>query len=157
MVSANHYRAAWSTKVVSREMPVDDGAVVSIIHDARPPISIADVWVEHSRCQLRAEGAAVQARPPGRRGRRPPVNPGQVERIIRTAAFVINDREMARLFRRLVRDTAGRDHSFKTERRVAIISAYVTCVPSICFWFGSRAPAVDSFVHTPSFGRRELA
>lgn len=71
MVSANHYRAAWSTKVVSREIPVDDGAVVSTIHDARPRISSADAWMVHSGRQLRAEGAAVQARPPGRRGRRP--------------------------------------------------------------------------------------
>lgn len=62
-------------------------------------------------------------------------NPGQTECIIRAAVFVIN--EMAKLFRKLLRERLAESLRSGQDAHVATISAYVTCVPSICL--GSAA------------------
>ncbi|MGY4319263.1 hypothetical protein [Bradyrhizobium sp. JR3.5] len=62
---------------------------------------------------------------------------------------------MVRRFQQLVHDTVGCDAYFKGRKEVAgsdDFGFYAACVPSIYFWFGSRAPGNDSYVHTPTFG-----
>ncbi|MET4349517.1 M20 family metallopeptidase [Bradyrhizobium sp. RT9a] len=146
-------------KVVSREMPNDDGAVVTIgtIHGGEAtniicPSVVMEGTIRTASSERRsllsqrvrevAEGIAATHR-------------GQAECIICPGEpAVINDGEMVRRFRELVLTTAGRDALFN-ERRPAAGSDdfgfYAACVPSIYFWFGSRAPGNDSFVHTPTF------
>lgn len=146
-------------KVVSREIPVDDGAVVTVgtIHGGQATNIICPSVVMEGTMRTRsperrallsrrvrevAEGVAAMHR-------------GHAECIIRAGEpVVVNDAEMVRRFQQIVHDTAGRD-AF-TDRKQAEGSDdfgfYAACVPSIYFWFGSRAPGNESYVHTPTFG-----
>lgn len=146
-------------KVVSREMPVDDGAVVTIgtIHGGEATNIICPSVVMEGTIRTRslerrallcqrvrelAEGIAAMHR-------------GQAECVIRTGEPpVINDVEMVNRFRRLVQETLGRDAFTETRRRYGSddFGFYAACVPSIYFWFGSCSPGNDSHVHTPTFG-----
>ncbi|WP_271627631.1 M20/M25/M40 family metallo-hydrolase [Bradyrhizobium sp. CCBAU 11445] len=81
---------------------------------------------------------------------------GNAECIIRRGEpAVINDAVMVSRFQQLVHDTAGPDAFFSDRRPPAgsdDFGFYAACVPSIYFWFGSRAPGNESYVHTPTFG-----
>lgn len=146
-------------KVVSREMPADDCAVVTIgtIHGGTATNIICSSVVMEGTIRTRspdrrallsdrvrqvAEGVAA-------------IHRGHAECIIRTGEpAVVNDAEMVRRFRQLVQDTGGRD-AFAERKEIGgsdDFGFYSECVPSIYFWFGSRAPGNDSFVHTPTFG-----
>lgn len=147
-------------KVVSREMPADDGAVVTIgtIHggDARNIICPSVVMegtirtrsperrtLLSQRVREVAEGVAVMHR-------------GQAECVICTGEPpVVNDAEMVKRFQQLVKETAGREALSEGKKRgdgSDDFGFYSSCVPSIYFWFGSRAPCNESHVHTPTFG-----
>ncbi|WP_213290716.1 M20 family metallopeptidase [Bradyrhizobium sp. sGM-13] len=147
-------------KVVSREMPVDDGAIVTIgtIHGGEAtniicPSVVMEGAIRTSSSERRpllsqrvrevAEGVATTHR-------------GQAECIIRRGEpAVVNDGEMVSRFRQLVHDTAGRDAFFNDRRQPGgsdDFGFYAACVPSIYFWFGSRAPGNESYLHTPTFG-----
>ncbi|WP_426411745.1 M20 metallopeptidase family protein [Bradyrhizobium ganzhouense] len=147
-------------KVVSREIPVDDGAVVTIgtIHGGAAtniicPSVVMKGTIRTASSERRAllsqrvrevaEGVAAMHR-------------GHAECVIRPGEpAVFNDAEMVRRFRQLVQDTVGREAIFNDRRPVAgsdDFGFYAACVPSIYFWFGSRAPGNESFVHTPTFG-----
>ncbi|MFB6453419.1 M20 metallopeptidase family protein [Bradyrhizobium tunisiense] len=147
-------------KVVSREMPGDDGAVVTVgvIRGGEAPnIICPSVTMEGTirtrsperrallaqRVREIAEGVAAMHR-------------GQAECVIRTGEPpVINDVEMVKRFQQLVHDTGGRNAFTDGKQRADgsdDFGFYSACVPSIYFWFGSRAPGNDSHVHTPTFG-----
>lgn len=147
-------------KVVSREMPADDGAVVTIgtIHGGEATNIICPSVVMEGTIRTRsperrmllaervrelAEGVAAMHR-------------GCSDCVIRTGEpAVVNDAEMVKRFRQVVLDTAGRDAFFTDVKRAAgsdDFGFYGECVPSIYFWFGSQAPGNDSSVHTPTFG-----
>lgn len=147
-------------KVVSREMPADDAAVVTVgtIHGGEAtniicPSVVMEGTIRTCSPERRgllcqrvrdvAEGVAAMHR-------------GHADCIIRTGEPpVVNDAEMVRRFRQLVHDTAGRDAFFNGKKSVAgsdDFGFYAACVPSIYFWLGSRAPGNESHVHTPTFG-----
>lgn len=147
-------------KVVSREMPVDDGAIVTIgkIHGGEAtniicPSVVMEGTIRTGSSERRtllsqrvrevAEGVAATHR-------------GQAECTIFTGEpAVINDAAMVNRFRQLVHDTAGRGAFFNDRRQPTgsdDFGFYAACVPSIYFWFGSRAPGNESLVHTPTFG-----
>lgn len=147
-------------KVVSREIPVADGAVITIgtIHGGEAtniicPSVVMEGTIRIASSERRtllsqrvcevAEGIAAMHR-------------GRAECIIRQGEpAVVNDAEMVRRFRQLVHDTAGRDAFFSERRPVAgsdDFGFYAACVPAIYFWLGTRAPGNESYVHTPTFG-----
>lgn len=147
-------------KVISREMPADDGAVITVgtIHggEARniicPSVLMEGTIRTRSperrallcqRVRQVAEGVAA-------------IHRGQAECVICTGEPpVVNDAEMVRRFLQLVQDTAGRDALSDGEKQSDgsdDFGFYSACVPSIYFWFGSRAPGNESHVHTPTFG-----
>ncbi|MFC7695434.1 M20 family metallopeptidase [Bradyrhizobium sp. GCM10028915] len=147
-------------KVVSREMPIDDGAVITIgtIHGGEAtnvicPSVILEGTIRTGSSDRRAllcqrvrevaEGVAAMHR-------------GHAECIVRTGEpAVINDAEMVKRFKQLVHDTAGPDAFFNQRKQAAgsdDFGFYAACLPSIYFWFGSRATSDDSHVHTPTFG-----
>lgn len=147
-------------KVVSREMPVDDGSIITIgtIHGGTAtniicPSVVMEGTIRTSSSEHRAllsqrvrevaDGVAAMHR-------------GQAECIICTGEpAVVNDGEMVRRFRQLVHDTVGRDAFFNNRRPAGgsdDFGFYAECVPSIYFWFGSRAPGNESHLHTPTFG-----
>ncbi|MCK1721297.1 M20 family metallopeptidase [Bradyrhizobium sp. 141] len=147
-------------KVISREMPVDDGAIVTIgtINGGEAMNIICPSVVMEGTIRTRsperrallsqrvrevAEGVAAMHR-------------GQAECLIRTGEPpVINDEEMVKRFRRIVQESVGLD-AFTERKKQADGSDdfgfYAACVPSIYFWFGSRTPGNESHVHTPTFG-----
>ncbi|WP_439397396.1 M20 metallopeptidase family protein [Bradyrhizobium sp. PMVTL-01] len=147
-------------KVVSREMPGDDGAVITVgvIRGGEAANIICPSVVMEGTIRTRspvrralltervreiAEAAASMHR-------------GQAGLIIRTGEPpVVNDPEMVNRFRQLVHDAAGHQ-AFSDEKQRGDGSDdfgfYSACVPSIYFWFGSRAPGNDSHLHTPTFG-----
>ncbi|MGL3104593.1 M20 metallopeptidase family protein [Bradyrhizobium sp. BR 1432] len=147
-------------KVISREMPVDDGAIVTIgtIHGGEAMNIICPSVVMEGTIRTRsperrallsqrvrelAEGVAAMHR-------------GQAECIIRTGEPpVVNDEEMVKRFRRVVQESVG--PNALTDRKKQADGSddfgfYSACVPSIYFWFGSRTPSNKSHVHTPTFG-----
>lgn len=145
-------------KIVSREMPVDDGAVVTIgtIHGGEATNIICPSVVMEGTIRTRsperrallsqrvrevAEGVAAMHR-------------GRAECIIRTGEPpVVNDGEMVRRFRQVVHDTLGRD-ALTAKKRAAgsdDFGFYAACVPSLYFWFGTRTAGKESLVHTPTF------
>lgn len=146
-------------KVVSRELPVDDGAVVSIgtIHGGSAINIICPSVVMEGTIRSRsperrsllcqrvrevAEGVAALHR-------------GQAECIIRTGEPpVVNDGEMVRRFRQVVRDALGGETLIAKKRAAGSddFAFYSESVPSIYFWFGTRAAGNESLVHTPTFG-----
>ncbi|KGT73112.1 hydrolase [Bradyrhizobium japonicum] len=147
-------------KLISREMPGDDGAVVTVgvIRGGQAANVICPSVVMEGTIRTRsperrallaervreiAEGAARMHR-------------GQAELVIRTGEPpVINDTEMVKRFQRVVHDTAGREAFTDNKQRADgsdDFGFYSACVPSIYFWFGSRAPGNESPLHTPTFG-----
>lgn len=145
-------------KVVSREMPVDDGAVVTVgtIHGGNATNIICPSVVMEGTIRTRsperravlfqrvrevAEGVAAAHR-------------GGAECILRAGEpAVVNDAEMVKRFRQLIHDTVGRDAFVETTRVGGAddFGFYAACVLSIYFWFGSQAPGNESYVHTPTF------
>lgn len=146
-------------KVISREIAVDDGAIVTVgtIHGGEATNIICPSVVMEGTIRTRsverrtllsqrvrevAEGVAAMHR-------------GRAECIIRTGEPpVVNDAEMVKLFRQRVHDTAGRDALVEIKESAGSddFGFYAACVPSIYFLFGTRAPGNDSQVHTPTFG-----
>ncbi|MGX9182154.1 M20 family metallopeptidase [Mesorhizobium sp. BHbdii] len=149
-------------KVVSREMPFDDGAIVTIGTIAGgeatniicPAVTMTGTIRTSSaerrsllvqRVQEIAEGVAVMHR-------------GTAEFHCRSGEPpVINDHEMVARFRRLVTETFGQD-CFSDKKSPTAgggsddFGFYAVSVPSIYFWFGSQEPGNESGVHTPTFG-----
>ncbi|MER9248759.1 M20 family metallopeptidase [Mesorhizobium sp. M0590] len=146
-------------KVVSREMPVDDRAIVTIgtIHggEARNIICSSLVMTgtirtasrERRRLLVRrvreiAEGVATMHR-------------GKADFTSQEGdPAVVNDPTMVEHFQRLVVRSVGDE---KYVEGAAITGSddfgfYSSCVPSIYFWFGSREPGNESGIHTPTFG-----
>ncbi|MDA9535738.1 hydrolase [Bradyrhizobium sp. CCBAU 21362] len=147
-------------KVVSREMPVEDGAIITIgtIRGGEAtniicPSVVMEGTIRTSNSERRAllcqrvrevaEGIAGLHR-------------GHADCVIRTGEPpVINDAEMVKRFRQLVHEASGQN-AFLDERQQPSGSDdfgfYTACVPSIYFLFGSREPGNDSHLHTPTFG-----
>lgn len=145
-------------KVVSREMPVDDAAIITVgtIHGGNATNIICPSVVMEGTIRTRsperrallsqrvrevAQGVAAMHR-------------GHAQCIIRTGEpAVVNDAEMVKRFRQIVHDTVG--HQAFTDKKRAggsdDFGFYSACVPSIYFWFGSRSPGNESSVHTPTF------
>ncbi|RXH29741.1 hydrolase [Bradyrhizobium nanningense] len=146
-------------KVISREMPVDDGAVITVgtINGGNATNIICPSVVMEGTIRTRsperrallsqrvreiAEGVAV-------------VHRGRAECVLRAGEpAVVNDAEMVKRFRQLVLDTIGHDALVEITRVGGAddFGFYAARVPSIYFWFGSQAPGNESFVHTPTFG-----
>ncbi|MCK1581788.1 amidohydrolase [Bradyrhizobium sp. 168] len=146
-------------KVVSREIPVDDAAIVTIgtIHGGNatniicPSVEMEGTIRTRSperraflcqRVREVAEGVAAMHR-------------GGAECVIRKGEpAVVNDAEMVRRFQKVVHETIGRE-AFTGKKRAGgsdDFGFYSACVPSIYFWFGSRSDGNESYVHTPTFG-----
>lgn len=147
-------------KVISREMPVDDGSVITIgtIHGGTATNIVCPSVVMEGTIRTRspkrrallsqrvrevAEGVATMHR-------------GRAEYVARTGEPpVINDAEMVNRFRQLVYEVVGYNaftDSKKHSNGSDDFGFYAARVPSIYFWFGSCAPGNDSHVHTPTFG-----
>ncbi|UWU83140.1 M20 family metallopeptidase [Bradyrhizobium yuanmingense] len=147
-------------KVVSREMPADDGAVVTIgtIHGGEATNIICPSVVMEGTIRTRsperrtllfqrirevAEGVAAMHR-------------GAADFVVRMGEpVVVNDAEMVQRFRRAVHERAGQEAFFTGKKEIAgsdDFGFYSACVPSIYFWLGTRAPGNESHVHTPTFG-----
>lgn len=147
-------------KVVSREMPVDDGAVVTIgtirggeaTNIICPSVEMQGTIRTRSperrellcqRVREVAEGVATMHR-------------GRAECSIRTGEPpVVNDAEMVKRFRQHVHDAAGPGALFNGKKETAgsdDFGFYAACVPSIYFWIGSCTPENRSHLHTPTFG-----
>ncbi|MCK1501741.1 M20 family metallopeptidase [Bradyrhizobium sp. 188] len=147
-------------KVVSREMPFDDGAIITIGTIAGgeatniicPCVSMTGT-IRTSGSERRqllvqrvreiAEGVAAMHR-------------GTAEFSCRLGEPpVVNDSAMVDRFRRLVVDTVGPEN-FSDKRSPTggsdDFGFYSSCVPSIYFWVGSEEPGNESGVHTPNFG-----
>ncbi|MET4072648.1 amidohydrolase [Bradyrhizobium sp. S3.2.6] len=146
-------------KVVSREMPVDDAAIVTVgtIHGGNATNIICP--------SVEMEGT-IRTRSPERRallsqrvrevaGGVAAMHRGRAECVIRTGEpAVVNDAEMVRQFQQVVHDAFGREAFTNTKRAGGSddFGFYSACVPSIYFWFGARSPGNESYVHTPTFG-----
>lgn len=146
-------------KVVSREMPVDDGAIITIgtIHGGEATNIICSSVVMTGtirtssperrkplvqRVREVAEGVAVMHR-------------GRVEFSSQSGEpAVVNDAEMVERFRQIVIRSAGEDKyvQVKPSSGSDDFGFYSGCVPSIYFQFGSREPGNEMGVHTPTFG-----
>ncbi|PZV34412.1 M20 family metallopeptidase [Mesorhizobium kowhaii] len=146
-------------KVVSREMPSDDGAVVTVgtIHGGEATNIICPQVVMEGTIRTRsperrdllsqrvceiAEGIAATHR-------------GQAECVVSTGEPpIINDAEMVRRFRQVVAEAAGRDAFLDRTQGAGSddFGFYSAAVPSIYFCFGSGEPGNESYVHTPTFG-----
>ncbi|MCC8978540.1 amidohydrolase [Bradyrhizobium sp. 10BB] len=146
-------------KVVSREMPADDGAIITIgtIHGGNatniicPSVAIEGTIRTGSperRAQLCqrvrevAEGVAVMHR-------------GRADfNVSAGEPAVVNDPQMVRRFRQVVHETVGYE-GVTSETRAAgsdDFGFYSASVPSIYFWVGSRSCGNESHLHTPTFG-----
>jgi amidohydrolase len=146
-------------KVVSREMPVDDGAIVTVgtIHGGEATNIICPTVVMEGTIRTRsperrallcqrvreiAEGVAAAHR-------------GSAECTIQSGEpAVVNDAEMVERFRQIVVESTG-PNAFtdaKQEEGSDDFGFYSRHAPSIYFWFGSREPGNESYVHTPTFG-----
>ncbi|PCK77183.1 M20 family metallopeptidase [Rhizobium sophoriradicis] len=146
-------------KVVSREMPADDGAIVTIgtIHGGEAtniicPSVILTGTIRTSSPERRghlarrvrevAEGVAVLHR-------------GRAEFTLQSGEPpVVNDDAMVERFRRLVVQSVGERKYVERQAESGSddFGFYSERLPSIYFWFGSREPGNESGVHTPSFG-----
>ncbi|MET4234583.1 amidohydrolase [Bradyrhizobium sp. LA6.10] len=149
-------------KVVSREMPFDDGAIITIGTIAGgeatniicPSVTMTGT-IRTSGAERRtllvqrvreiAEGVAAMHR-------------GKADFSCRLGEPpVVNDAAMVDRFRRLVIETVGEDKFSDKKSRTAgggsdDFGFYSGCVPSIYFWFGVEQPGNESGVHTPTFG-----
>ncbi|MCP3461029.1 M20 family metallopeptidase [Bradyrhizobium sp. CCGUVB23] len=149
-------------KIVSREMPFADGAIITIGTIAGgeatniicPSVTMTGTIRTSSperrtllvqRVREIAEGVAAMHR-------------GKAEFSHRFGEPpVVNDAAMVDRFRRLVVDTVGEDRFADKISPVAgggsdDFGFYSTCVPSLYFWFGSEDERNHSGVHTPTFG-----
>ncbi|MDX0469992.1 amidohydrolase [Sinorhizobium medicae] len=146
-------------KVVSREMPVSDRAIITIgtIHGGEAtniicPSVVMTGTIRTSTPERRellvqrvrgvAEGVAATHR-------------GRAEFSYRSGEPpVVNDGAMVERFRQLVVETTGKDKFVERPPSSGSddFGFYSSCVPSIYFWFGSREPGNESGVHTPTFG-----
>ncbi|MGR9209527.1 M20 family metallopeptidase (plasmid) [Rhizobium leguminosarum] len=146
-------------KVVSREMPVDDGAIITIgtIHGGEAtniicPSVVMTGTIRTSSPERRtllvqrvrevAEGVATMHR-------------GRVEFSSRSGEpAVVNDVAMVDRFRQIVTQSVGEDKyvQVKPSSGSDDFGFYSGCVPSIYFQFGSREPGNETGVHTPTFG-----
>ncbi|MCS3765614.1 MULTISPECIES: M20 metallopeptidase family protein [Bradyrhizobium] len=146
-------------KVVSREMPPDDAAIVTIgtiqggmaTNIICPSVVMEGTIRTHSserrallcqRVREVAEGVTAMHR-------------GRAECIIHKGEPAItNDVEMVKRFRRVVQEMTGDDSFIEMKRGTGSddFGFYSACVPSIYFMFGSRAPGNESQLHTPTFG-----
>ncbi|WP_377828079.1 M20 family metallopeptidase [Bradyrhizobium lupini] len=149
-------------KIVSREMPFDDGAIITIGTIAGgeatniicPSVCMTGT-IRTSGAERRtllvqrvreiAEGVAAMHR-------------GKAEFSCKLGEPpVINDAEMVERFRRLVVETVG-ENRFSDKMSPTAgggsddFGFYSACVPSIYFWFGSEERGNESGVHTPTFG-----
>ncbi|MFA1676775.1 M20 family metallopeptidase [Rhizobium mongolense] len=146
-------------KVVSREMPFDDRAIVTIgtIHGGEATNII---------CPLVTMTGTIRTASPARREllirRVREVAEGVAKMHRGTAAFssqsgeppVVNDHAMVERFRQLVVQSAGEDKYVEGAASAGSddFGFYSSCVPAIYFWFGSKEPGNESGVHTPTFG-----
>ncbi|MDX0980143.1 amidohydrolase [Sinorhizobium medicae] len=146
-------------KVVSREMPVSDRAIITIgtIHGGEAtniicPSVVMTGTIRTSTPERRellvqrvrevAEGVAATHR-------------GRAEFSYRSGEPpAVNDASMVERFRQLVVETKGKDKFVERPPSSGSddFGFYSSCVPSIYFWFGSREPGNESGVHTPTFG-----
>ncbi|MGZ2505114.1 amidohydrolase [Rhizobium beringeri] len=146
-------------KVVSREMPVDDGAVVTVgtIRGGEAPNIVCPSVVMTGtirtsslerrqllvrRVQEVAEGVAAMHR-------------GKASFTSQSGdPLVFNDPAMVERFRKLVVQQEGEDKYVQRPPTSGSddFGYYSACVPSIYFWFGGREPGNDAGVHTPTFG-----
>ncbi|MGR9272703.1 M20 family metallopeptidase (plasmid) [Rhizobium leguminosarum] len=146
-------------KVVSREMPVDDGAIITIgtIHGGEAtniicPSVVMTGTIRTSSPERRsllvqrvgelAEGVAAMHR-------------GRAEFSSHSGeSAVVNDAGMVDRFRQIVSQTAGEDKFIQVKPSSGSddFGFYSGCVPSIYFQFGSREPGNETGVHTPTFG-----
>ncbi|MER9313744.1 M20 family metallopeptidase [Mesorhizobium australicum] len=146
-------------KVVSREMPVEDGAIVTIgtIRGGEAmniicPSVIMTGTIRTSSPERRkllvqrvreiAEGIAAMHR-------------GTAEFSSRAGEPpVVNDSSMVALFQQIVVQSDGEDKYVEGSLSSGSddFGFYSSCLPSIYFWFGSKEPGNESGVHTPTFG-----
>ena len=146
-------------KVVSREMPVDDGAIITIgtIHGGEAtniicPSVVMTGTIRTSSPERRnllvqrvrgvAEGVAA-------------VHRGRVEFSSQSGEpAVVNDARMVERFRQVVARSAGEDKYIQARPSSGSddFGFYSGCVPSIYFLFGGREPGNETGVHTPTFG-----
>nr|WP_077106956.1 M20 family metallopeptidase [Agrobacterium sp. DSM 25558] len=146
-------------KVVSREMPVDDGAVVTLgtirggeASNIICPSVVMSGTIRTSSLERRqllvrrvrevAEGVAVMHR-------------GKASFTSQSGdPLVFNDLAMVERFRKLVVQREGEDRYVERPPTSGSddFGYYSACVPSIYFWFGSREPGNETGVHTPTFG-----
>ncbi|MGR9244225.1 M20 family metallopeptidase (plasmid) [Rhizobium leguminosarum] len=146
-------------KVVSREMPVDDGAIITIgtIHGGEAtniicPSVVMTGTIRTSSPERRnllvqrvremAEGVAAMHR-------------GRVEFSSQSGEpAVVNDAGMVERFRQIVIRTAGEDKyiQIKPSSGSDDFGFYSGFLPSIYFQFGSREPGNETGVHTPTIG-----
>ncbi|MCK1562424.1 amidohydrolase [Bradyrhizobium sp. 173] len=149
-------------KVVSREMPFDDGAIITIG-------TIAGGEATNIICPSVAMTGTIRTSGAERRAllvqRVREIAEGVAAMHRGKAEFsctlgeppVINDLAMMERFRRLVVETVGED-GFSDKRSPSggggsdDFGFYSSCVPSLYFWFGSKQPGNESGVHTPTFG-----
>lgn len=149
-------------KIVSREMPADDGAIVTIgrIHGGEatniicPEVVLAGTIRTRSRSRRSqlcdrvrqiAEAVAMMHR-------------GTADCEIQSGEpAVINDAEMVATLRALVEETLGPEafSSEKQEEGSDDFGFYSEEVPSIYFWLGTGSPGFDAYVHTPTFAVRD--
>lgn len=146
-------------KVVSREMPADDGAVITIgiIRGGEATNIICPSVVMEGTIRTRSpkRRALLSQRVREVADSVAAMHRGRAECIVRAGEPpVINDVEMVKRFRQLVHETAGRGAFNDSEGMAGSddFGFYSECVPSIYFWFGTGAPGNDSPVHTPTFG-----
>ncbi|KWV55297.1 hydrolase [Rhizobium altiplani] len=146
-------------KVVSREMPTHDGAIVTIgtIHGGEATNII---------CPLVKMTGTIRTSSPERREmlvRRvrevaeglATIHRGKANFSSRSGEPpVVNDSKMVERFQRLVIQSAGADKLIQPPAGSGSddFGFYSSCVPSIYFLFGSREPGNESGVHTPTFG-----
>ncbi|MBX4921873.1 MULTISPECIES: M20 family metallopeptidase [Rhizobium] len=150
-------------KVVSREMPVEDGAIVTIgtIHGGEAtniicPLVTLTGTIRTSSVERRmllvervrdiAKGIAAVHR--GRanfssHAGEPPV---------------VNDGAMVALFRQIIVQSMGEQKFVEGSASSGSddFGFYAGCLPSIYFWFGSQEPGNESRVHTPTFGVSDI-
>lgn len=146
-------------KVVSREMPFDDGAVITVgtIHGGEATNIICPLVVMEGTIRTRslerrdllsdrvreiAEGVAAMHR-------------GTADCVISTGEPpVINDPEMVQRFRQLVGEVAGQNAFLEGKQGGGSddFGFYSAAVPSLYFIFGSGEPGNEASVHMPTFG-----
>lgn len=149
-------------KIVSREMPANDGAIVTvgrISGGEATNIICSEVVLEGTirtrsrerrgllcdRVRQIAEASALMHR-------------GTAECEIRAGEpAVINDADMVADLRSLVEETLGPGafSSEKQEEGSDDFGFYSEEVPSVYFWLGTGSVGFDAYVHTPTFAVRD--